>query len=79
MHAIGEVDVHVTGRPEHHLVAPGTPAVGVRGGVHNARVRLDLGDQDRHKPRGGFVLDDVPKQAGGDVERGAVEERTRLE
>ncbi len=79
MHAIGEVHVHVTGRPEHHLVAPSSPAVGVRGSVHGARVRLDLGDQDRHKPGGGFVLYHVPKQAGGDIERGVVEERTRYE
>ena len=47
VHAVGEVDVGVPGRAEHHRVARGAAPVGVRGRVAGrAGVRLDLGDPD---------------------------------
>ena len=42
MHAVGEVRVQVTGRPEHHRGARRGPPEGVRAGVGPALVRLNL-------------------------------------
>ena len=43
-HAVGEVDVRMTGRAEHHAVAGGAAAIGVGAGVVRAVVGLDLGE-----------------------------------
>ena len=50
VHAVGEVDVEVPGRSEHHRVAVGAAVEGVRAGVVGSVVRLHLGEPDRHSP-----------------------------
>ena len=55
VHAVGEIDVQVPGRPEHHRVAGRPAAIGVGGGVlARHAVRLDLGQphRDRARPAG---------------------------
>ena len=47
VHAVGEVDVEVAGRAEHHLGARGRAAEGVRPGVARPGIRLDLGEPHR--------------------------------
>ena len=44
VHAVGEVDVRVPGRPEHHGVARRAATMGVTGGISGAAIRLDLDD-----------------------------------
>ena len=77
VHAVGEVDVGVAGRPEHDRVAPGRPAVGVRRGVGAARVGLGLGQPDRDQALGTAVLQNAAEQVRRDVHRRTVEERAR--
>ena len=48
VHAVGEVDVGVAGRPEHHGVARRRTAEGMRCRVVRAVVRLDLGEPKPH-------------------------------
>ncbi len=79
VHAIGEVDIRVTRRPEHDLVAPGGPTVGMGRGVYGARVRLHFSDQHCYQALARFVLEHVPKQPGSDIEDRAVEEGARRE
>ena len=71
VHAVGEVDVEVPRRAEHHLVALGAAAVGVGAGVVRAVVRLDLGEPDGDAAVG----ERRAEQARRGLERpGAVEE-----
>ena len=68
VHAVGEVDVEVAGRPEHHRVAAGAAAVGVGAGVARSVVRLDLGDPDRDGPVVGVPR--APRRAAAARRRG---------
>jgi hypothetical protein len=46
MHAIDEVAVQVSCLAEHHRVALGLAAVGMRGGIARALICLDFGNPD---------------------------------
>ena len=70
VHAVGEVEVEVPGRPEHHAVARRRPAERVGRRVAQPLVRLDLGHLDRHLP--------VP-QHGAEQQRGDLLRRPREE
>ena len=74
-HAVGEVDVGVAGRAEHHGVAVGAAAVGVRAGVVGAVVRLDLGEPQFDRAVVGGADQGAAEQVGGDLQDGPVEER----
>jgi hypothetical protein len=65
VHPVGEVGVQVPGRAEHHRVATGLPAEGVRAGVDLAEVRLDLGEAHRHTS----PMDERPEQERGHLDR----------
>ena len=68
VHAIGEVDVGVAGRAEHHRVPLGLPPVRMRGGIGRARIRLDLGEPDRDQAGRGLVLEDAAEQIRCDLD-----------
>jgi hypothetical protein len=42
VHAVREIHVQVTAHPEHHVIAPGPPAIGVTCRIAGAKVRLNL-------------------------------------
>ena len=68
VHAVGEVDIGVAGRAEHHRVPLGLPPVRMRGGIGRARVRLDLGEPDRDQAGRGLVLEDAAEQIRCDLD-----------
>src|SRR5215212_7489827 len=69
MHPVTEVDVELSGRPEHDRVPGRAAAVGVRGRIRGSVVGLDLGQPDRHLA----VPQRCPKQARRHLIDGASE------
>jgi hypothetical protein len=73
-HAVGEVDVRMSGGTEHHIVTGCAPAVGVRAGIALARVGLDFRktEPDRTVRSGAYqrATQEIPCH----IENGAVEE-----
>ena len=49
VHAVGEVEVQVASRAEHHSIPSGSAAIGVRCRISRAVVRFELGEPDRHR------------------------------
>lgn len=74
VHSVGEIAVDVAGRTKHRLVSVRLATIGVRPRVAFARVRLNLGNQDRH---GTFVYrasQDTAEECWRDLEYIAGEE-----
>ena len=67
VHPVGEVHVRVAGATEHHRVARGAAAEGVRRRVGGAQVRLDLGQPDAHRAVVGAMPDEPAEQVAGHV------------
>ena len=71
VHAVGEVGVQVPRLAEHHRIALGLAAEGVRPGIVGAVVGLDLGDPQRHGAFLGGAGEYRAEQQRGDLERAA--------
>ena len=64
VHAVGEVDVGMTGRPEHHGIARRLAAERVRARIGRARVGLDLDQPHRDQAVGAVVPSTQPSRSG---------------
>lgn len=73
-HAVGEVDVHVSGGTEHHAVAGRGAAIGVGARVVRAVVGLDLREAQGDRTVGGRTDEVTAEQILGHLQDRAVEE-----